>query len=152
MQLLLGAHRVCTAARRQQRTLSADDVAAFRTVYDALVREGEVRHPETAQLPGQRGRAKQSVAANLLRRLRLHADAVLLFISNPAVPFTNNVGERAVRMPKVKQKISGCFRTLAGAEHFCVIRSCLDTLRKQGHSMLAVLQRAFDGNPIPLAA
>jgi len=148
MQLLLGANRVCTAARRQQRTLDPNDVAAFRTVYDALVREGEAIHPETAQQPGQRGRSKQSIAANLLRRFRLHADAVLLFISNPAVPFTNNLGERAVRMPKVKQKISGCFRTLAGAEHFCVIRSCLDTLRKQGHGMLTVLQRAFAGNPI----
>lgn len=148
MQLLLGANRVCTAARRQQRTLDPNDVAAFRTVYDALVREGEAIHPETAPQAGQRGRGKQSVAANLLRRFRLHADAVLLFLSNPAVPFTNNVGERAVRMPKVKQKISGCFRTLAGAEHFCVIRSCLDTLRKQGHSMLTVLQRAFAGNPI----
>lgn len=51
-------------------------------------------------------------------------------------------------MLKVKQKISGCFRTLDGAEHFCVIRSCLDTLRKQGHNMLTVLQRAFVGNPI----
>lgn len=55
-------------------------------------------------------------------------------------------------MPKVKQKISGCFRTLAGAEHFCVIRSCLDTLRKQGHGMLTVLQRAFADNPIALIA
>ena len=152
MQLLLGANRVCTAARRQQRTLDPNDVAAFRTVYDALVREGEAIHPETAQRPGQRGRKKQSVAANLLRRFRLHADAVLRFISDPAVPFTNNVGERAVRMPKVKQKISGCFRTLAGAEHFCVIRSCLDTLRKQGYGMLTVLQRAFAGNPIALIA
>lgn len=51
-------------------------------------------------------------------------------------------------MPKVKQKISGCFRTLDGAEHFCVIRSWLDTVHKQGHNMLAVLQRAFAGNPI----
>ncbi|MDM5182071.1 transposase [Massilia sp. DJPM01] len=152
MQLLLSANRVCTAARHQQRSLDADDVAAFRTVYDALVREGEALHPEAVQSPGQRGRGKQSVPANLLRRFRLHADAVLRFISDPAVPFTKNVGERAVRMPKVKQKISGCFRTLAGAEHFCVIRSCLDTLRKQGHSMLAVLQRAFAGNPIPLIA
>ncbi|MBC7624467.1 MAG: IS66 family transposase [Aeromicrobium sp.] len=152
MQLRLGANRICTAARGQQRTPAAGDVAALRTVYDALVREGEALHPETTQAPGQRGRAKQSVAANLLRRFRLHADAVLRFISDPAVPFTNNVGERAMRMPKVKQKISGCFRTLAGAEHFCAIRSCLDTLRKQGHSMLAVLQRAFAGNPIPLAS
>lgn len=51
-------------------------------------------------------------------------------------------------MPKVKQKISGCFRTVTGANHFCTIRSCLDTLRKQGHNMLEVLRRAFIGDPI----
>jgi transposase len=84
--------------------------------------------------------------------LRLHRDSVLLFIRDLAVPFTNNLGERAVRMPKVKQKISGCFRSLEGAENFCVIRSCLDTLRKQGYGMLEVLQRAFAGNPIQPAA
>lgn len=69
-------------------------------------------------------------------------------ISNHAVPFHNNVGERAVRMPKSKQKVSGCFRTVTGAENFCVIRPCLDTLRKQGHGMLDVLRQAFAGNPI----
>ena len=73
---------------------------------------------------------------------------MLRFISDPAVPFTNNVAERAVRMPKVKQRISGCFRTLVGAENFCVIRSCLDTLRKRGHGMLKVLRRAFNADPI----
>jgi transposase len=97
-------------------------------------------------------RVKQSTAFNLLRRLREYADAVLLFIRDPDVPFTNNLGERAVRMPKVKQKISGCFRTLEGADNFCVIRSCLDTFKKQGHSMLDVLQRAFHGDPIWPAA
>jgi transposase len=101
---------------------------------------------------GLHGPAKQSVAFNLLKRFRLHADAVLLFITDHAVPFTNNLGERAVRMPKVKQKISGCFRTVIGADNFCVIRLCLDTLRKQGHGMLEVLLRAFNGNPIQLAA
>lgn len=89
---------------------------------------------------------------NFLRRVRQHADAVLLFISDLTVPFTNNTGERAVRMPKVKQKISGCFRTVAGAEHFCVILACLDTLRKQGYGMLDVLQRAFAAPPIPVSA
>ncbi|MCE3604048.1 transposase [Massilia sp. P8910] len=89
------------------------------------------------------------MATNLLRRSRLHADAVLRLIGDFDVPSTNNTAERAVRMPKVNLKISGRFRTLDGADHFCVIRSFLDTLRKQGHNMLAVLQRAFAGAPIP---
>jgi transposase len=77
---------------------------------------------------------------------------VIEALQNPAVPFANNVGERAVRVPKVKQKISSCFRTLAGAQYLCVILSCLDTLREQDHSMLVVLQRTFAGNPIPVSA
>ncbi|WP_426177793.1 IS66 family transposase [Massilia sp. TWR1-2-2] len=56
---------------------------------------------------GRQGPVKQSVAFNLLKRFRLHADAVLLFITDHAVPFTNNLGERAVRMPNVNQKVSG---------------------------------------------
>ena len=123
-------------------------------VYGSLtiVGAGEALHPEVELPVWKGGRAKQSVACYLLRRFRKHADAVLLFICDPAVPFTNNVTERAVRMPKVKQKISGCFRIVEGADNFCVIRSCLDTPRKQGHGMREVLQRAFAGNPIQPAA
>lgn len=145
---LINAHQLCEAARQKQVDFTAFDIAAFRALYDAIVREGEQLHPEVTKPTGKRGREKQSIAFNLLRRFRQYADAVLLFISDLAVPFTNNVGERAVRMPKVKQKVSGCFRTVVGAENFCVIRSCLDTLRKQGHGMLDVLRHAFNGNPI----
>lgn len=137
--LLLNATKLCEALRQQQRTLDAADIAAFTTVYESIVHEGEQLNPEVFKPNGKPGRVAQSVAFNLLRRFRQHADAVLRFISDPAVPFTNNVAERAVRMPKVKQKISGCFRTLVGAENFCIIRSCLDTLRKQGHGVLKVL-------------
>ncbi len=90
-----------------------------------------------------RGRAKQTPAFNLLRRLREHADEVLRFVTDLSVPFTNNLGERAIRMPKVKQKISGCFRTLEGAQNFATIRSYLDTLHKQGHNLLDALRLAF---------
>lgn len=152
MTLLLNANKLCEAARQKQLTFSSDDVAAFRTLDDAIVDEGEQLNPKTVKPAGLRGPVKQSVAFNLLKRFRRYADAVLLFIADHAVPFTNNIGERAVRMPKVKQKISGCFRTVLGAENFCVIRSCLDTLRKQGHGMLDVLRRAFHGDPIQLAA
>ncbi|GGE91565.1 IS66 family transposase [Massilia psychrophila] len=75
---------------------------------------------------------KQSTTVNLLRRFRQHGDAVLRFVGNFAVPFSNNTAERTVR-------------TFDGAEYFCVIRCRLDTLCKQGRNMLAVLQHAFGG-------
>jgi transposase len=150
MDLLLNANELCESARQHEIELPAEDIAIYLALYEMILREGELANPELVKRPGagKRGRSKQSIAFNLLRRLRQHADAVLLFIREPSVPFTNNLGERAVRMPKVKQKISGCFRTLDGAENFAVIRSCLDTLRKQGHGMLEVLRRAFTGDPI----
>ncbi|MFC3375143.1 IS66 family transposase [Rugamonas sp. CCM 8940] len=150
MELLLNAQRLTTTARQKQHRLDAGTVASFATVYDDIVRQGEQLHPAILKPNGKPG--KQSDAHNLLRRFRAHADAILRFIVDPAVPFSNNIAERAVRMPKVKQKISGCFRTVEGANNFCRIRSCLDTLRKQGHSMLDVLYRAFIGDPIMPAA
>jgi transposase len=147
-KFLLTANQLCAAARQNDIEFGFADVAAFKTLYDAIVDEGEQINPEGGQRLGKRGRVKQSIPYNLLRRFRLHADAVLLFISDHTVPFTNNVAERAVRMPKVMQKIPGCFRTVAGAENLCVIHSCLDTLRKQCHGVLDVLKSAFAGNPI----
>ena len=145
-KFLNDANALCRAAHARQFHFDADQLHAFRTLYDDIVTEGERHHPVQPSITGRR--AKQSPATNLLKRLRRHAEAVPRFIAGPSVPFTNNEAERAVRMHKVKQKISGCFRTFEGAEHFCVIRSCLDTLRKQGYSMLYVLHRAFAGSPI----
>ena len=84
--------------------------------------------------------------------MREHADEVLRFVTDLRVPFTNNLGERAIRMPKVKQKISGCFRTLNGAVNFCIIRSYLDTMHKQGHNTFELLRHAFMGNPLQPAS
>ena len=147
-ELLLNAQRLSAAARQQGWPFDGDAIATFTTVYNDIVREGAQLNPPQLKPEGTSGRCKQSDAHNLLRRFRLHADAILRFIAAPTVPFSNNIAERAVRMPKVKQKISGCFRTVTGADNFCIIRSCLDTLRKQGHSMLGVLRRAFSGDPI----
>jgi len=79
-----------------------------------------------------------------------HAAEVLRFATDLRVPFTNNLGERAIRMLKVKQKISGCFRTLKGAQNFSTLRSYLDTMHKQGHNLFEVLRLTFMGqSPIP---
>lgn len=145
-ELLLNAQRLTVAARQKQQPLPGDTATAFATIYDDIVLEGEQLYPLILKSNGKPGR--QSEAHNLLRRFRLHADAILRFIADPTVPFSNNAAKPAVRMPKVKQKISGCFRTVEGANNFCRIRSCLATLHKQGHSMLEVLRRALLGDPI----
>jgi transposase len=117
---------------------------AFKQVlarYHAILAKGRRRHP------GSQGRQAQSKAANLLDRLEGYDLSVLAFLVHPEVPFTNNQGERDIRMEKVRQKISGCFRTLHGARRFARIRSYISTCRKQGRNILDELENAVRGKP-----
>jgi transposase len=142
IEMLLAACQEVTAAGG---SLAADRLVHFRSLYREILAEGEAANPR-APPSGKRGRTRQSKAVNLLHRLRTYADDVLRFMTDPGVPFTNNLAEQAVRMPKVKQKVSGCFRTLMGAQSFCIIRSYLDTLRKQGANLFHALTQTFQGN------
>jgi transposase len=112
--------------------------------YRAILRQGRHLHPR--RQPGQ-GRTKQCKAANLLDRLEDFDLCVLAFLIDPNVPFTNNQGEQDIRMNKVKQKISGCFRTLFGAQVFARIRSYLSTCRKQGHNLWQACYQLAIGQP-----
>jgi transposase len=130
--------------------LSADGCLAderirwYHSRYNTIIRAGERECPARPS-SGKRGRTKQSAATNLLRRLRDGIDDVWRFAREPDVPFTNNLAEQAIRMPKVKQKISGGFRTDDGARIFCVIRSYLETMRKQDANLFGTLITAFEG-------
>jgi transposase len=119
----------------------------YRLAYRHMIAEAENECP--AQLPDpavkKRGRTKQTKARNLLERLRDFEEAVLRFMDVLEVPFTNNQGERDIRMFKVHQKISGCFRSMEGAKVFCLIRSYISTCQKQGVEIPLALDLLFTG-------
>jgi transposase len=132
-----------------QQALDPLVLARFSRRYDAIVAEGYLANP-AAPLPEKRrgGRPKQHPARNLLDRLSQRKWEVLRFLHDFAVPFDNNQAERDLRMIKVQQKISGCFRTEDGVTFFCRIRSYLSTLRKQGMQLLSALQETLSGHPV----
>jgi transposase len=107
--------------------------------------ETECPPPDEKNRQGKRGRLKRSKARNLLERFINFEGDVLRFMDNEIVPFTNNQGERDIRMTKVHQKISGCFRSMKGAEMFCRIRGYLSTCRKQGVNSSDALELLFNG-------
>ena len=122
--------------------------AVWEHRYDLLLERGRAAHPPSQAPPsGRRGRTRQSKGRNLLDRLEKHKSSVLAFAHDLRVPFDNNLAERDLRMMKVKQKVSGVFRTLVGASTFCAIRSYLSTVRKHGNDALQALQDALLGNP-----
>ena len=128
------------------QTLSEQERQRYEQDYDRLLECGQVANPP---LPpsGKRGRPKHSPAQNLLERFRTYKDAILAFWRDKMIPFDNNQAERDLRMMKLQQKISGCFRTLTGANTFCLIRSYLSTARKQGVSVLDALSAALHFSP-----
>ncbi len=126
-----------------------DGIAAepYRRRYRALLEEAEKEcpGPDESQRKGRRGRLPRSKARNLLERLRDFEVDVLRFMEHEEVPFSNNLAENDIRMTKVQQKISGCFRSWDGARIFCRIRSYLSTCRKQGVSASEALRLLFEG-------
>ncbi|MDP3062622.1 MAG: transposase, partial [Chloroflexota bacterium] len=115
--------------------------------YDAVLEAGFRANPPP-EPTGQRGRPKRGKAGSLVDRLRERKGAALAFMEDFRVPFDNNQAERDLRMVKVRQKVSGCFRTSAGADQFCRIRGYIATLRKQGMSVLSGLRSAVVGEPL----
>jgi len=117
-------------------------------LYDRIVAEGRRYHAclPCYGLKPARGCTKQRVGYNLLLRLKNYRADVLRFITVADIPFSNNQAEQDIRMMKVKQKISGSFRTIEGAEMFVAIRSFISTMRKQGRNIFTSLTQAISGN------
>ena len=134
------------------RTLSPEDSKALRTRYRTILTKGRREVPLPPPRPkGKRGRIAKSDAENLLEAFTRYEDEILRFASNPHVEFTNNRSERDIRMAKVKQKISGCFRSTRQAANWCRIYSYLKSMAHQGYNPLTAIQIALNGNAASMA-
>ena len=136
-------------ARAQgQSRLPAVQHDEFVARYERTLAVGRAANPPPVRRPGQRGRLKQSPARNLLERLSLGQTQALAFLNDLTIPFDNNQAERDLRMLKVQQKVSGGFRSEAGADAFARLRGYVSTLRKQGMALLTALETLFTGSPL----
>ena len=141
--LLDACHQV---AQRDDRTLSAKQYKALRRRYRTILTQAKRELPEIPpRADGQRGRIAKSDAHNLRERLKTYETEVLRFAQDPDVSFTNNRAERDLRMSKVKQKVSGCFRTGTYAHAWCRISSYLQSAAAQGSA-------AFSYFPLNIAS
>ena len=149
IELLLEAKETCEATSENCLAEDSDELASIRLRYDALITNGLAQNlppPETSKKK-KRGRRKQSKAKNLLDRLRDFKTEALAFLTHPLIPFDNNQGERDIRMAKLKQKISGCFRGEDGGKIFSRIRGYVSTLRKNDLKILDAIQSAIHQPP-----
>lgn len=151
-QLLLDVKKEIETLPETMTSLPPDRLTHYETEYDKLMEQGLAANPPPENPPPKKkGRPKQSPPKNLLDRLIKHKRGVLAFMYDFNVPFDNNLAERDVRMIKVKQKVSGTFRTLDGASTFCILRAYISTVRKQGQRVIDALHDVLVGKPyVPL--
>ncbi len=129
----------------ERDVLSTVEITLFQKRYRTILEKGKKECPLPERILGQKGKMKKTKSRNLLERLIDYEDDTLRFMKEIEVPFTNNLGENDLRMTKVQQKISGCFRSMEGAEEFSLLRSYIVTARKNGMGASEALRVLFQG-------
>ena len=146
--LLLDAKQQVEQAELEQKTeLSEEKITAIKAQYQTIIDQGIKDIPFPKIQLKKRGKPKKPKQLNFLERFAKHKDSVLAFVCDFNIPFDNNLAERDIRMIKVKQKVSGTFRSLNGAKYFARIRSYISTLKKNKKNVFEEIRNAINGKP-----
>jgi len=147
--LLIEIKTAADIAKEEGRVLTPENIAAFEEQYLRILEAGkeELEASGFHEMQGKHGRKKQSKARNLLDRYYKYQKEILAFMKDSSIPFTNNQAERNHRMMKLKQKISGTFRSEKGARNFCRVRGFISMIKKHGRQVFPELMRVFEGAP-----
>ena len=141
-------HRRHELEEKGDTAASEQEIEKVEQQYKKILKIAEQENPLPPPQPKKkRGRRKKGKARNLFERFRDKREEILAFFKDFRVPFTNNQAERDIRMIKVQQKVSGCFRSDNGARRFARIRSYLSTMRKQDHNLFETIKAAMEGSP-----
>ena len=143
-------HRRAVLTVEGAEAFPVQELDGYLQQYDKLVEEGMKANPVPEKVPGKRGRTGKGKFRCLLERFRDFKDDILRFARDWRVPFTNNTAERAIRWAKVKDKVSGCFRSKAGADDFAAVLSFVSTAALHGLSSFDALKSLFSGNAFQL--
>ncbi len=155
-ELLFAAKDAASASKAAgEERIASSTKSSILSRYEEIVKQADTlnpRQPEKSFGPGPPVRKRETgpTPRAIINRLQKKRDDILRFVTDLSVPFDNNGSERDIRMVKLIQKISGCFRTDDGARCFCRIRSYLSTARKQGHSLLCAVEKVATGRPPPV--
>jgi len=147
MKAFLLEAKALADARTADREIDDEIIVKLLQRYDKILTRAVAFHeaqPPVKAIPKAvkpRGRPKRRTGHNFALRLQKRKTEVTRFLMEPNVPFTNNEAERDLRMGKVRQKVSGCFRIVRGAEVFCTLRTVTCTARKQGWSVIETLMK-----------
>lgn len=143
IKLLLEIKEKVDKEKAKNRMLNAKLIQYYENRYKRIIRSGLKENPQPVTNKKRRGRKKKGKILCLLERLKIRLHEVLAFMYDYNIPFDNNQAERDIRMAKLQQKISGCFRSMEGARDFFRIRSYLSTLRKHKKNIMAALKNLF---------
>ena len=145
-------HRRKQLQDQSQSAFADDEWAGYSRRYDALIAQGLNENPLPQRVTGKCGRPKKGKMRSLLERFRDYKAEILRFSTDWTVPFTNNEAELSIRFSKVKQKVSGCFRTKEGAEQYMQIMSYVSSCKKHGIGYFEAIREALNGNALELVA